>query len=70
MLAYRAVGNAMHNNPYNSNIVPCHRVVKSDGSVGGFFSGTKRKIKMLKREGIEIKNNKIDLGKYLYKLLK
>lgn len=62
--AYRAVGNAMNNNPYTSNLVPCHRVINSDGSVGGFASGTKNKIKMLKAERIEIKNNKIDLKKY------
>lgn len=66
--AYRAVGNAMNRNPYNSKIVPCHRVVNSDGSVGGFASGQKNKIKMLRAEGVEIKNNKIDLKKYLFKL--
>lgn len=65
MKAYRAVGNAMNKNPYAPS-VPCHRVVKSDGSVGGFASGTKKKVEMLKREGIEIKDNKIDLGKHLY----
>ncbi len=64
--AYRAVGNAMHNNPY-APVVPCHRVVNSNGNVGGFFSGTKRKIKMLKSEGVEIVNNKIDLKKYGFK---
>ncbi len=64
--AYRAVGNAMNKNPYSPK-VPCHRVVKSNGEVGGFASGTKKKIEMLKKEGIEIKNNKIDLKKYLYK---
>jgi methylated-DNA-[protein]-cysteine S-methyltransferase len=64
--AYRAVGNAMHNNPY-APIVPCHRVVNSNGNVGGFASGTKAKIKILKAEGIEIKNNKIDLKKYKFK---
>ena len=65
--AYRAVGSAMHNNPYAPQ-VPCHRVVNSDGNVGGFFSGTKAKIKLLKSEGVEIINNKIDLNKYLFKL--
>jgi len=65
--AYRAVGSAMHNNPYAPQ-VPCHRVVNSGGNVGGFFSGTKTKIKMLESEGIEIKNNKINLKKYFYKL--
>jgi len=64
--AYRAVGNAMNKNPY-SLIVPCHRVIKSNGEVGGFASGTKNKIKMLEKEGIEIKNNKINLNKHLFK---
>ena len=56
----------MNKNPYAPE-VPCHRVIKSDGEVGGFESGTKNKIKMLKRENIEIKNNKINLDKYIYK---
>ncbi len=63
--AYRAVGSAMKHNPYAPH-VPCHRVVASDGSIGG-FNGTnnpeslaiKRKITMLKREGVIVKNNKI-----------
>ena len=45
--AYRAVGNAMNKNPYAPR-VPCHRVVKSNGEVGGFASGTKNKIRLLK----------------------
>ena len=79
--AYRAVGTAMKKNPYayaarewaGGNIspserVPCHRVINSNGKLGGFASGLKNKIKLLKSEGIEIKNNKIDLDKYLYRL--
>lgn len=65
--AYRAVGSAMNKNPY-APIVPCHRVVNSEGNVGGFFSGKNIKIKLLKSEGIEIVNNKIDLKKYFYRL--
>ena len=61
--AYRAVGQAMRCNPYAPK-VPCHRVVASDGSIGG-FSGSwnpnskevKKKIRMLKSEGIKLKNN-------------
>ena len=64
--AYRAVGTAMNKNPYAPE-VPCHRVVKSNGRVGGFASGTKNKIKLLKKEGIEIKKERVDLNKYLYK---
>ena len=56
--AYRAVGNALNKNPY-APIVPCHRVVNSDGRVGGFAKGTKAKIRMLDKEGIKIKNGKV-----------
>ena len=56
--AYRAVGNAMNKNPYAPK-VPCHRVVYSDGKIGGFAYGVKKKIKMLNKEGIKIRNNKI-----------
>jgi len=61
--AYRAVGNAMNKNPHASE-VPCHRVIKSDGSVGGFASGTENKIRLLEKEGIVIENNKISLKEY------
>lgn len=56
--AYRAVGTALNKNPY-APVVPCHRVVNSDGRVGGFAHGTNKKIEMLKKEGIKIKNGKI-----------
>jgi len=61
----RAVGNALNKNPYAPQ-VPCHRVIKSNGEIGGFANGPKNKIAILKREGVEIINNKIDLKKYLY----
>lgn len=47
--AYRAVGNALNKN--RDSKVPCHRVVRSDGKVGGFARGTKAKEKILRREG-------------------
>ncbi len=65
--AYRAVGTAMNKNPYSfldGGKVPCHRVVNSDGRVGKFAQGTSKKIKMLRSEGVEIKNGKIDLEKF------
>ena len=65
--AYRAVGNAMNKNPFPGSKVPCHRVVKSNGEVGGFASGTEKKILMLKEEGIEISNGKIDLDRFFHK---
>lgn len=70
--AYRAVGTYMKENPYAPE-VPCHRVVKSDGSIGGFNGKTSgkdvlRKIDMLKKEGIVFEEKKIkDFKKYLHK---
>ncbi len=65
--AYRAVGNAMNKNPHDTNIVACHRIVKSSGEVGGYAKGTKAKIARLKSEGIKITSNKINLEKYEFK---
>ena len=54
-LAYRAVGSALNKNPFMSDLasqtrVPCHRVIKSDGSVGGFAHGTPKKLQLLNEE--------------------
>ena len=38
-LAYRAVGNALNKNPF-MGIVPCHRVIKSNGEIGGYVKGS------------------------------
>lgn len=66
--AYRAVGNAMNRNPHAPR-VPCHRVVKSDGQIGGYAKGGKTKTVMLRKEGIEIKNGRIiNLARYLCRL--
>jgi len=56
--AYRAVGNALHANPH-APIVPCHRVVNSDGRIGGFGGGVKKKIKMLKKEGVKVSSGNV-----------
>jgi len=48
--AYRAVGNALNKNPYPVK-VPCHRVIKADGSIGGFSKGEKLKAHLLRKEG-------------------
>ena len=62
--AYQAIGQALKKNPYAPE-VPCHRVVKSDGNIGGFFGQIKgkeieRKTKLLESEGIKIINGKVD----------
>ena len=52
-LAVRAVANAIAKNPYPPQI-PCHRVIRSNGSLGGYSGkgGFKTKKKLLKKEGI------------------
>ena len=55
--AYRAVGQALNKNPYKS--VPCHRVIGNSGNLVGFATGLKNKAKLLEKEGIKIKNNKV-----------
>ncbi len=63
----RVIGQIMKKNPYPV-IIPCHRVVKSDGKIGGFFYGDKIKTNMLKKEGIKIQDGKIlDWEKKFYK---
>ncbi|MCG2676173.1 MGMT family protein [bacterium] len=47
--AARAVGQALKRNPY-PEIIPCHRVIRSDGKLGGYSKGTQKKRKLLKKE--------------------
>lgn len=73
--SYRAVGQSLSVNPYAPKI-PCHRVISSDGGIGGFF-GTKsktsdnvyKKIEILKSEGISFteKGKVKDFQSLLYK---
>lgn len=56
--AYRACGSVLNKN-LNLIVVPCHRVVKSDGSIGDFAKGKSFKKKLLEKEGIKIKKDKI-----------
>jgi len=60
--AARAVGMCMKENP-DKKIVPCHRVVASDGSLTGynFGKGIPTKKAMLKKEGVVFKGEKVDL---------
>ncbi len=55
----RAVGQALHRNPFAPD-VPCHRVIKSDGTLGGYAFGTKKKEELLKKESSK-KKISIDL---------
>jgi len=55
---YRAVGMALKHNP-RPIIVPCHRVIRSDGSLGGFSSKKHSKKALLEKEGVRFKGDKI-----------
>lgn len=48
--ASRAAGNALHDNPV-AIVVPCHRIVRSDGSLGGYGGGLPAKEWLLRHEG-------------------
>ena len=54
----RVIGRIMNKNPYPV-IVPCHRVILSNGKIGGYAWGENVKSTMLSKEGIKIKNGKI-----------
>ena len=61
----RVVGNALHKNPYYG-IVPCHRVVNSKGCLAKsfVFGGYDVQAKMLRAEGVEVIDGRVDLEKY------
>jgi methylated-DNA-[protein]-cysteine S-methyltransferase len=65
--AARAVGQALGANP-NPIVVPCHRVVRSDGVLGGYSGGEgpRTKAKLLAREGVQVTAGKVNLGKFLF----
>ena len=67
----RAIGQVMRHNE-RPEIYPCYKVVNSSGMVHGYsgcLKGSKvdRKIELLRKDGIEVKNNRIDLSKHLHK---
>lgn len=61
----RAVGNALHKNPFPDEI-PCYRVVNAKGELSGEFAfgGPGRQQELLEAEGIEVVNGTVDLTKY------
>lgn len=64
--AARAVGNALANNPFPI-IIPCHRTIHSDGTIGGFGGGVKMKKALLKMEGILFDDcNQLVEGNFYY----
>lgn len=67
--AYRAVGRLMRTNKDPKGI-PCYRVIRSDGKVGNYSAegGIRKKIAMLRKDGIKVKNGRIDIEQYLFNL--
>jgi len=54
----RQIGKFLHLNPHAPK-VPCHRVVQSDGRLGGYAGGVRKKVEMLRNEGISIKDGRV-----------
>lgn len=63
----RAVGNALHHNP-DGEETPCYRVVNSRGELSGSFAfgGFDEQKRRLEADGIEVKNHRVDLKKYIW----
>jgi methylated-DNA-[protein]-cysteine S-methyltransferase len=62
----RAVGNALANNPFPI-VVPCHRAIRSDRSLGGFQGGLDMKRALLRNEGIDFdKFGRVLIGRFHY----
>ena len=61
----RAVGNALHKNPAPDSI-PCYRVVNSKGMLSGEFAfgGPDAQAKLLRADGVEVTDGRVDLQKY------
>jgi O-6-methylguanine DNA methyltransferase len=57
--AVRAVGNILRTNRLLKKI-PCYRVIKSDGRIGGYVLGIKEKAQKLRADGIRIRGDKIE----------
>ena len=65
--AWRAVGSAMAKNK-NLIVIPCHRVVRSNGTIGQYALGTSKKAELLLSEGVEVRNDRVvDLDNVIHR---
>ena len=65
----RAIGNALHQNP-DGEKYPCYKVVNAKGRLAPafVFGGIEEQRRRLEAEGIEVKDGRVDLEKYGYRL--
>jgi len=65
--AYQAVGNAMAKNK-NLLVIPCHRVIRSNGEIGNYALGAEKKAALLREEGVDLEGDKVqDLEAVIYR---
>ncbi|HEV8289863.1 MAG TPA: MGMT family protein [Candidatus Norongarragalinales archaeon] len=67
--AVRAIGQALKKNP-NAPACPCHRVVASDGSLGGYNGAmnSRKKIALLEKEGVQVHGGRVvDFDKVFFR---
>ena len=62
----RAVAVFMKTNR-NPDKIPCFRVIRSNGEIGGYSAGTGKKKLLLENNGIDAKNNIVDLEKHMHR---
>lgn len=63
--ASRAVGNALGSNPFPL-VIPCHRAIRSDGTLGGYLGGIEMKKELLTMEGVPVLDGKVELNNLFY----
>jgi methylated-DNA-[protein]-cysteine S-methyltransferase len=63
--ASRAAGRALATNPFPI-VIPCHRAVRSDGSLGGYQGGVEMKARLLEMEGVQVERGRVLMRRVFY----
>ena len=63
--AARAEGNALGSNPFPL-VIPCHRAVRSDGTLGGYLGGLEMKQELLRMEGVNVTDGRVEMHNLVY----
>lgn len=63
--ASRAAGRALATNPFPI-VIPCHRAVRSDGSLGGYQGGVEMKAGLLEMEGVQVERGRVLMSRVFY----